>query len=50
LLLPQWTIYKEGKPTVMFLNEKPTAKTIANEAQLKLMEEYFRWKRTGEQK
>lgn len=45
--LPQWPIYKEGKSTVLFLNENPTVKTIANEAQLKLMEDFFRWKRTG---
>ncbi len=48
--LPQWPIYQVGKPTVMYLNENPTVKTIANEAQLKLMEDFFRWKRTGEQK
>ncbi|MCC6691459.1 MAG: hypothetical protein IT235_07995 [Bacteroidia bacterium] len=46
--MPQWPIYKESKPSVMYLNENPTAKTIANEAQLKLMEEYSRWKRIGE--
>ncbi|HRP32671.1 MAG TPA: carboxylesterase family protein [Agriterribacter sp.] len=45
--LPQWPIYKEGTPTVMYLNENPKAGPIANEAQLKLMEDFFRWKRTG---
>jgi para-nitrobenzyl esterase len=48
--LPEWPIYSEGKPTVMYLNENAKAGPMPNEAQLKLMEDFFRWKRTGEQK
>lgn len=48
--LPQWPVYKKGTATVMYLNENPQAKPIANEEQLKLMEDFFKWKRTGKLK
>lgn len=48
--LPQWPVYQEGKPSVLFLDENPTVKAIANEPQLKLMEEFFKWKRSEEKK
>ncbi|MCF8335554.1 MAG: carboxylesterase family protein [Bacteroidales bacterium] len=43
--LPQWPVFKEGEPTVMYLNSDHKTGPVPNLEKLKLMEKYFQWKR-----
>lgn len=44
--IPQWPIFKEGEPTVMYLKgDEPHPIPVPNLDKLQLMEEYFAWKR-----
>jgi para-nitrobenzyl esterase len=46
--LPQWPVFAEDKPTVMYLKAVPHLGNIPNLEQLKGLDEYFEWKRTSE--
>jgi para-nitrobenzyl esterase len=43
--LPEWPVFKENKQTVIYLNGTPKSGPVPNLDKLKLMEEYFSWKR-----
>jgi len=44
--LPQWPVYKEAAPTVMYLNSQPKTDFFPNIEKVKLFDEYYQWKRT----
>jgi para-nitrobenzyl esterase len=46
--LPSWPGYKDGKPTVMYLNASPGTGPLPQLEQLKVIDAYYAWKRGGE--
>ncbi len=43
--VPQWPVFEEGEPTVMYLTGTPHTGPLPNREQLEAMDEYFAWKR-----
>ncbi len=46
--LPQWPIFEPDQSTVMYLNGQPHTGPVPNLDKLKLMDQYFAWKRASE--
>jgi para-nitrobenzyl esterase len=46
--LPQWPLFDEAKPSVMYLNNQPRTGPIPNLDKIQLMEEYFKWRRDNQ--
>jgi len=45
--LPEWPVFKDGEPTVLYLKSEPHTGPIPNLDKLTLMDNYFAWKRTS---
>ena len=48
--LPEWPVFHEGKPSVMYLKSYPEAGTYPNIDKIKLIDEYFKLKRESPSK
>jgi para-nitrobenzyl esterase len=48
-MLPEWPVYTEGKPTVMYLKTDPYSGPVPRVEELKLLDKYYDWKRSGEE-
>lgn len=46
--LPEWPVFKDGEETVLYLKDHPHAIAVPNLEQLKVIDEYFAWRRTSE--
>lgn len=46
--LPEWPVFEEGEPTVMYLHGTPHTGPLANREHLETIEDFFAWKRTSE--
>ena len=46
--LPQWPVFEPGAPTVMHFNTTPKTGPVADENALKVLDDYFEWRRTGD--
>lgn len=44
--LPHWPDFTQDQPLMMHLTERPHAGPLANEAGLKVLDEYFQWRRS----
>ena len=45
--LPQWPVFKDPEPTVMYLDSTPHTGPVPNMDKLTVLDEYFAWKRTS---
>ena len=45
--IPQWPVFKDSAPTVMYLNSKPHTGPVPNMEKLKIIDEYYAWERTS---
>jgi para-nitrobenzyl esterase len=45
--VPQWPVFKDGEATVMHLKGTPSLINVPNIENLKVMDEYFDWKRNS---
>jgi para-nitrobenzyl esterase len=46
--LPEWPVFRDGAPTVMYLKREPHTGTVPNMDKLKVIDDYFKWKRESE--
>ena len=46
--VPEWPAFSDGKPIVMHFNQTAHTGPVPSEASLKILDEYFRWRRTPE--
>jgi len=46
--LPKWEAFSEANPRVMFFSQKPFMGPVPGEESLKVLDEYFKWRRTTE--
>jgi para-nitrobenzyl esterase len=45
--LPEWPVFRDGEPTVLYLDSSPHTGPVPNLDKLTLMDQYFAWKRTS---
>jgi para-nitrobenzyl esterase len=45
--LPQWPVFNDREPTVLYLHSKPSVGPVANRDKLTVLDEYYAWKRTS---
>jgi len=43
--LPTWPVYREAAPQTMILSTTPKAAAVPSESGLKVLDEYFSWRR-----
>ena len=43
--LPEWPVFNERKPTVLYLKSKPHTGPVPNIEKLIVLDKYFAWKR-----
>jgi len=46
--VPEWPAFSVEAPKVMYLQQKPHVGSVPSEASLKVLDEYFEWRRTPE--
>ena len=46
--MPEWPAFSDAKPIVMHFNQTPHTGPVPSEASLKVLDEYFKWRRTPE--
>ena len=46
--LPQWPVFGKAKDDVMYFGEKPHVGSVPSLSSLKVLDEYFKWRRTPE--
>jgi para-nitrobenzyl esterase len=45
---PEWKAFSDANPVVMYFDQKPYMSNVASEDSLKVLDEYFAWRRTAE--
>ncbi|MEO6732136.1 MAG: carboxylesterase family protein [Ferruginibacter sp.] len=48
--VPAWPAFSNAKPTVMYFAKTPHTGPVPSEASLKVLDDYFKWRRTSEGK
>jgi para-nitrobenzyl esterase len=48
--LPEWPVYNVDNPAVMYLQGKPRSAPLPNQDNLKVIDEYYTWKRSNGEK
>lgn len=46
--VPEWPAFSDAKPVVMHFNQTPHTGPVPSEASLKVLDAYFKWRRTAE--
>ena len=46
--VPEWPAFSDAKPVVMHFNQTPHTGPVPSEASLKVLDDYFKWRRTPE--
>ena len=46
--VPKWEPFSEAKPRVMWFQQKPFLGPVPDEKSLRVLDEYFRWRRSPE--
>jgi len=46
--VPDWPAFSDAKPVVMYFNQTPHTGPVPDAASLKVLDEYFKWRRTPE--
>jgi len=46
--VPAWPAFSEANPVVMYFNQTPHTGTVPSAESLKVLDEYFKWRRTPE--
>ncbi|MDO3695566.1 carboxylesterase family protein [Wenyingzhuangia sp. chi5] len=47
-LVPNWSVFSDKNPKVMYLTDKPHMGSVPSEKSLKVLDEYFKWRMTPE--
>jgi para-nitrobenzyl esterase len=47
--MPEWPVYNVENPTVMYLKGNPKVEPLPNLDKLKVIDEYYTWKRASEE-
>jgi para-nitrobenzyl esterase len=48
--VPEWPVFSEETPDVMYLGPTPHVGTVPSAESLEILDSYFRWRRTAEGK